>query len=49
MKYLTIPELVKKYEKLKMNFNNGLGEINEIAGWRVDMKFQFHLTLGFPF
>ena len=49
IEYPFIPELVKNYEQLKMNFKNGKEEIIETAGWRDDMKFLFHLTWVFRF
>ena len=44
IEYPFIPELVKNYEQLKMNFKNGKEEITETAGWHDDMKFLFRLT-----
>lgn len=49
IEYPFIPELVKNYEQLKMNFKSGEEEISETAGWRDDMKFLFHLTRVFRF
>lgn len=47
IEYPFIPELVKNYEQLRMNFKNGKEVITETAGWRDDMKFLFHLTRVF--
>ena len=49
IEYPFIPELVKNYKQLKMNFKSGEEEISETAGWRDDMKFLFHLTRVFRF
>ena len=44
IEYPFIPELVKNYKQLKINFKNGKEEIIDTARWRDDMKFLFHLT-----
>ena len=49
IEYSFIPEFVKNYQQLKMNFKNGKEVITKTAGWRNDMKFLFYSTRIFRF
>jgi len=49
IEYPFIQVLLSDYEKLKMQFTNGVDDIIETGGWRDDMKFVFHLTRAFRF
>lgn len=47
--YPFVPEVMTRYEELKVQFVNGTDQIVEKSGWRDDMKFLFHLTRVFRF
>ena len=42
IKYPFIPEFVKNYQQLRMNFKNGKEVITETAGWRNDISISFN-------
>ena len=48
IEYPFVSQLLKEYEQLKTQFDNGTEVILETSGWRDDMKFLFHLTRVFP-
>ena len=49
IEYPFVSQLLKEYEQLKTQFDNGTEVILETSGWRDDMKFLFHLTQVFRF
>lgn len=49
IEYPFVSQLLKEYEDLKSEFENGTEEILDKSGWRDDMKFLYHLTRVFRF
>ena len=49
IEYPFVSQLLKEYEQLKTQFDNGIEVTLEKSGWRDDMKFLFHLTRVFQF
>lgn len=49
IEYSFVSELMKNYEELRQQFDNGTEKILDKSGWRDDMKFLYHLTRVFRF
>ena len=49
IEYPFVSQLLKEYEQLKTQFDNGIEVTLVKSGWRDDMKFLFHLTRVFRF
>ena len=41
------PDIQSNYEKLTIQFKNGIEDMTETGGWYYDKKFLFHLTRVF--